>query len=285
MVDENRIIAEHSPATLGQRDSIPSDQRAFNVMVTGLGDETNVVVAPNKKTRDLQIDGKIEWITKEIARLQAVLSPVKDDDQTPDSKIAVIDRAIEAATSVVTVAKGRVTELEAKRLTIRKSAITATDRLKSVDERIKQFSILRSFYDTDSERIEATLEAGHAFERLPGGHCAVCGMMPDHVTSHSTDSIEAYVVAAQSELVKLEQLKTDLDDTLASLRSERTERESEIESLSVSLQQVDQEVAEILKPQVATSADQLKQMMNARAELVRLKDTQTALDRLRIEQM
>ncbi len=285
MVDENRIIAEHSPATLGQRDSIPSDQRAFNVMVTGLGDETNIVVAPNKKNRDLQIDGKIDWIEKEVARLQAALSPFNDQGQTPDSKIAAIDLAIEDATSVVTVAKGRVIELEAKRLTTRQSVIATSDRLKSIGERIKQFGILRSFYDTDTERIEATLEAGHAFERLPGGHCAVCGMMPDHATAHADDSIETYEAAARSELAKLERLKTDLDDTLASLRSEQTEQEGEIESLSVSLQQIDREIAELLKPQVTTSADQLKHMMNARAEMVRAKDAQSSLDRLRIEQM
>jgi len=159
-------------------------------------------------------------------------SRFKDQGQTPDSEIAAIDPVIEDATSVVTVAKGRVIELEAKRLTARQSVIAASDRLKSVGERIKQFVHLRSFYDTDTKQIEATLEAGHAFERLPGGHCCLCGVMPDHATAHAADSIETYEAAARSELAKLERLKTDLDDTLASLRSEQTEQEGEIESLS-----------------------------------------------------
>jgi hypothetical protein len=289
MVDENRIISEESPAvTGGPRDSNrTSDQRAFNVLITGQGDDPVERPVTKKKDRNLSIDGKIEWITGEIQRLQHLQSQVAlEEGESIESRLTSIDQSIETSTTITTATKMRVTALEAQRQESRKALIAASDTKDGITERLKQFAVLRQFYDTDVNRIEATLEAGHAFEKLPGGQCAVCGMPTDHSIVHTaTQNFHEYARAAQSELSKLIRLKLDLDETMKFLDLDLLECEGREQNARQTLETIEHEIQFVLKPQVETTAEQLKQSVRTRAELERALDTNNSIERLKTERL
>ncbi len=288
MVDENRIIREGSPATTGDDSSTSqsAEQRAFNALIAGEGDGSSGEIPLKKKDRNLTLDGKIEWITAEIGRRQNMISVSGQGDETCDARLKRIDEELNIATSLVSAAKEKIVSLEQQRRDNRENLIAARDRMTVIRERLKRFEVLLQFYDTDAQRIQATVEAGHTFERLPSGHCAVCGMFPNTTHEHASDSaIDNFVAAATSELTKLATLSRDLRMTMEALKDEDLTLVSREGELVKEADTIAKELQEALNPQSVVSSAHLRELVQTKSEVEKIRDAQMEVERLKLELM
>lgn len=281
MIDENRIIAYHSPATTGQRDAVTEEQRVLNLLITGIGDVAEGAPSITRKERDLSVDAQIDWVNREIEEKSTKFKALVDPDLQLDDRILKIDAGIQLGTEIVSGAKERIAALESRRKDSWTELVLVRERLLVVKERLQRFKLLLGFYKSDSDRLLATLEAGAAFERLSSGHCAVCGQFPEQGNEHqSPPAVARFSDAATRELEKLKLLTVDLKRTIQTLEMEEQRLTQSDGLLVAERKEIDAELQHELKPQQSLTGDQLRELLRLKSELSRAKDLQNEIQRL-----
>jgi predicted nuclease with TOPRIM domain len=263
MVDETSIQSETSPALSGQRDSMQAERRVFHLLLTG-NDDSAVREVVSQKDFKRSKSAKIEIVSELIAAIDTSLN----NDYPDATELGVKNESLEAEYNFMQ-AKLETTQGSANALLSEKRAVLKElsqkrDRLDEVRLNLERFALLQDIYVSDIERLEALEEAGFLLTLGSDRDCPLCGASPSvQKHAHGLEEIALIRGAAEAEIRKINQQKTDLADTIQQLRAEGVTLLSTLPALDTKLKDIDVRL-EALAPAINEENRRLTELLATR---------------------
>lgn len=268
VVTENEIQGRGSPLLSGQYTTATAEYAAFKLLLTGT-DDSALVSTKEISGRREQETGKIELLDEMIEDLQADLDEEGAVEDELNDQLAQLEKSISDKNEALSdVQKGLDSLLERRgnaAIDIRKRKA----RLVEVDELVGRFQLLDSHYQTDLNRLEAIHESGSLLVQFEQKPCLLCGALPgdQHLDSDCEGNTEVVVAAADAEMVKINRLRRELNDTVSSLTTERNEVEESLSQFEEEYKACEQEISKIAAPAVSAERISYNQLISERAEV------------------
>lgn len=267
-VDEERIIAERSPALSEQFIFQTEKKSAFGLFLTG-SDDSAIVTRESPKDRKQRLELEMSILGGLLDDREARLKTYEVDASQLAEQRARLAAAVDEASGLVATRQGELDNAAATR----DEAWTAIESLKSkrmfLTEQLKRLELLEQHYASDKARLESALEAGEFFERLPSGECPVCG----HAAANADESdasdqrLREFQQACTAELGKIAVLARDLGITLTAMRNEDRGYEQQQAQMRVTLEQANAAITGLLDRKVRAANAQLSQLLAEQARL------------------
>lgn len=281
IVTETEITGQRSPLVDGNPTADTPNFATFKLMLTGVDDSALVsgaAATPEEQTREAQTELLDQLIEDYRARLREIAKQPKElEDQLGRLETALGERTQQLAST-----ESDFKRVAAKRRELREKVEEAQDRSDEIAALLERFNLLGRHYDSDVERLRGIEEAGTLFVALGQTPCPLCGADPAH---HNKDAacegdISAVVGAARSEIAKIDLLRSELTDTVATLRRESASINRRLPGLEQQLRDLAAEVEQTISPRLtqmrASYADLADKRGEVREALVMLRTLEDA---------
>jgi len=276
-VSEENIISRWSPALTGDLAIAPLDRSIFSYFLTGI-DDAELTVIEKPKDRIARLETEEGVLRSILESKELALSKLVGTDGDAQARLAKIDTSIQEATQFVSATRDEISALE----NLRNEHWGNLQKFKSkklfVTEQLKRLRLLNQFYETDRMRLEAVLEAGEAFEQLPGGICAVCGSKA--VEANAATSVEEFKIACTRELQKLANLSKELQTAVSDMEHEEKSIDTSTAEAEGGLRQIEHDLTEKLKPQSSQADLGLTELIRLKGNVARAVDLQIEIANL-----
>jgi hypothetical protein len=173
MVDEARIITDKSPILSGQYTSATEEKSTFKLILSGRDDSD--IIENLSKDEIKYRKGKVEMLNELITTNSLELNQLEDSIE-PQDRLIKVDLQIEQLKTDHDKLKDVFNKLDQER-------VMAAERLSQVnnkkiynDEILIRSEILKQQYNTDSRRLNSTIEASYLLMNNPSleENCPVC---------------------------------------------------------------------------------------------------------------
>lgn len=281
IVTETEITGQRSPLSDGNPTADTPNFATFKLLLTGVDDSALVsgaAATPEEQTREAQTELLDQLIEDYRARLREIAKQPKElEDQLGRLETALGERTQQLASTEADFKRAA-----AKRRELREKVEEAQDRRDEIAALLERFNLLGRHYDSDVERLRGIEEAGTLFVALGQMPCPLCGADPAH---HNKDAacegdVSAVVAAARSEIAKIDLLRSELTDTVATLGRESTSLNRRLPSLEEQLRGLAAEVEQTISPKLtqmrASYADLADKRGEVREALVMLRTLEDA---------
>lgn len=270
-VSEENIISKSSPALTGDSVTAPLDRSIFSYFLTGIDDSALTAI---EKPKDLiaRLNTEDMVLRSILEEKETTLNKLLGYDGDAETRLKKIDSSIEEATSFLTATRDEITVLEKRRNEHWELLQKAKSKRLFVIEQLKRLRLLSEYYETDRKRLEAVLEAGQAFEQLPGGFCAVCGGKT--VGESVLESVGEFKAGCARELQKLASLTSELQAAVSDMFEDESETDREISETEEGLKQIEKELTEKLKPQSSHADSSLSELIRLKGSVAKAVDLQ-----------
>lgn len=260
--------------------SATSEYAAFKLLLTGT-DDSSLVAADKDGRRDAE-SGKLELLEEWIHELNSSLDESGADEGEVREQLSRLESSIDAQNAALASVQRTLNSLLERRGLAAKEVRNRRARLVEIEELIARFNLLDEHYQTDLKRLEAIHESGSLFVHLEATSCPLCGAAigDQHLDAECDGNTEAVVQAAGAEMKKIERLRTELADTLNSLRREKQQIESALPHFESHYTDADQELSEIAAPAVSEGRASYNALVSKRAEVRMLLEQFERMERL-----
>lgn len=292
VVTEEEIQGRGSPLLSGQYTTATGEYAAFKLLLTGT-DDSALVAAKEVSGRREQDTGKIELLDQMIADLQTDLDEEGAEEEDLIHQLARLNSSILDQNEALANVQRALNSLLERRGVAAIELRNRRARLAEIDELVGRFRLLDSHYQTDLDRLSAIHESGSLFVHLEQKPCPLCGALPgdQHLESECEGNTEAVVQAADAEMIKIDRLRRELNDTVTSLTTERHQLQESLAQFEDHYRACEQELNDIATPAVTTERVSYNQLVAEHAEVRlslekfnRLKRLVTQRDELDAEQ-
>ena len=281
IVTEEEIQGRGSPLLSGQYTTATAEYAAFKLLLTG-ADDSALVSAREVSGRREQETGKIELLNEMIEDLQNGLDEEGAEEEELNNQLARLEKSITDQNKALSDVQKVLDELLVRRGKAAGELRNRKARLVEIDELVGRFRLLARHYQTDLNRYEAIHESGSLFVHLDQKPCPLCGALPgnQHLDLDCEGNTKAVVEAADAEMVKINRLRRELNDTVSSLTTERSELEESLSQFEEEYTACEQELSEIAAPAVSLERTSYNQLVSERAEVRLTLDKINRLKRL-----
>lgn len=268
VVTEEEIQGRGSPLLSGQYTTVTGEYAAFKLLLTGT-DDNALVAAKDVSGRREQDTGKIELLDQMIGDLQAELDEEGAEEEELNDQLVRLDESIRLQNEALVVVQKVLDSVLERRGTAAREIRNRRARVAEIDEFVERFSLLDSHYQTDLERLAAIHESGSLFVHLEQQPCPLCGALPgdQHLDSECEGNTEAVVNAAEAEMVKINRLRRELEDTATSLMTERQSLLESLDQFEDEYKAREQELNDIASPAVSAERNSYNLLIPERAEV------------------
>lgn len=268
VVTEEEIQTRRSPLLSGQYTTATAEYAAFKLLLTGTDDSALVSTKELSGHRE-QEAGKIELLDQMIEDLQADLDEEGAEEEELKNQLSQIEASIEDQNATLSDVQKALDALLERRGNAAKELRNKRARLVEIDELVRRFLLLHSHYVTDLNRLEAIHESGSLFVHLEQRPCPLCGAEPgdQHLDSDCEGNTEAVVQAAEAEMIKINRLRRELNDTVVSLEREQKEVSNSLSEFKDEYAACEQELSEITAPALSSERVSYNQLVSERAEV------------------
>ncbi|WP_404790173.1 hypothetical protein [Altericista sp. CCNU0014] len=266
IVKESDITKESSPILSVQNTEKTKDYSVFKLMLTGVDDSALVAQAEMQAeiaaTRQSN-NAKIEFIDELLSELQAEIGAIGINRTEAEDQLLQLQAQAQAQQEILNRSQQELDNRIERRYAVMQQIKQISDRIDEISGLLSRFELLKEHYQIDLERLAAIEESGSLFVHLERTPCPLCGAPPDeqHQVEVCDGDVESVVHAATAEIVKVETLSIELDQTASDLSSEVEALITQKEQLDPEFQALNQEIQEITSP--------LKEIQNTFSEIVR----------------
>ena len=284
LVDESAIIAERSPIYSDTGFDNPNRKRMFSYLITG-EDDSGLVTAAKSRSAQTEANAKIALINDLLAPIEKKLSqgqPFKVGEQA--QAIERVDEAIERLSNSLSEDREERARLQTERREASNSIQTAEGQIVAIEELLTRYNLLSARYDSDLHRLDFVAEGSYFFEQLQEARCPLCDqpMDQDHVAHLSgTARMKSVYNSAKAEAAKINGLKKDLGNAIASMSNRRTARENELTAARAMLESIDRRIDRDLAPALRATKRQLDDLIQRRLELKSIKANSEQIETLK----
>lgn len=219
LIDEERIIAERSPALSGQHIEETVEKSVVGLFLTGL-DDASIVAQEKPKDRKARIRAELALLDELLTDREERLTAMKCNAATLQADRSKIRAAIDETSQIISATQEEVNSAATIRDQSWSRLRESNSQRRFLAEQAKRLRLLREYYNSDRQRLESSLEAGVAFDQLPAGECPVCGAPPATAEAETEDRLREFQTACSAELAKISSLLRDLDASENELRTE-----------------------------------------------------------------
>lgn len=244
LTNEIAIQSENSPAESGERGDQTRERNVLKFLLTG--DDDSAIV-PIVKAKDFRTGraAKAEVLQGMIAQIDADLAAEYPDTAGLAEQSEKIDETLRRIENEITAARSSIrTLLDEKR---RLSTEIAAGERRSVEIALSldSFEQLEEVYVSDIARLESIEEAGFLLGIDGKTDCPVCGAPPDaQAHTHGLAEIEDVRVAAEIEIGKIKQQRSELAKTAEDTKAEGTKLAAAIVAKRDALRDVERKLEE-----------------------------------------
>lgn len=268
IVTETEITDQRSPLSDGNPTADTPNFATFKLMLTGVDDSAvvaSVQLTQEDQTREIQAELLDQLIADYRDRLRELTrSPKELEDQ-----LGRIEASLQRQTEQLGASEADFRRLSGRRRELREKLEQGKDRRVEITSLLERFDLLDQHYQSDLARLRGIEETGTLFIALGQGPCPLCGAEPAH-QRRDTDcdgNVDAVVAAARGEIAKIDLLRTELTDTVATLRREAVAFDRSLPKLEEQLRGVSLEIETMVSPQLARMRASYAELADKRGEV------------------
>ena len=278
IVQEGEIQSPQSPFLTGQFTTPTSEMATVKLLLTGVDDSAVVSTIDDSpdNTRQLAL---IDEIVSDLSSEISDMGREKPELIEQAEKLqATIDAHRESMKSV----QGELDEKIRDRKSLYDECSSLNNRQVEIVELLARFDLLQVHYGIDKERLTAIQESGSLFAHVSQSPCPLCGATPDsqHLAGDCDGDVEAVVIAASAEIVKIDQLLIELEQTVADLKDETGLIGVELEDKRAAYKDADEQIRASISPLVVEARSQFSEVVEKRAEVQAAIDMFDRLEKL-----
>lgn len=267
MSDEGNIISETSPILSQHYTRHTEDKAAFKFVLSGLDDSALIKSADNshdvlrKTGKRIAFDDVISSLKSKVG--ESDRDEIEEQKKNLEGNIAALIDELASKTS-----SGSLLVDKKSKTVLQISAID--ERIFSLNNSLVRFDLLHKTYQTDIDRIQFVVEGKGLFEQLNVGKCPYCGSRMDHV--HMEDQVqkvdlENLEAASKVELVKINLLIGDLNQSIGDLKSELSKLESQKQNLGDEIRKIELELSSSVEQEVTRIKNKIRELSGVRDEV------------------
>lgn len=280
-VDEETIITKRSPIESGQYQHRPVEAAIFRLFIQG-DDDSGLVPIPKSAELKKISANKLEVLDRIIADLEQELFDSPPLDQLRD-QLARLNYSLATASDALDDVSAARDGLVAQRSENANALADLRERHDEVASLGSRFGLLRSQYDSDLSRLEMLSQVTEVLAVGEEGTCPFCGAQAEHQHWHELDADEAdaatFSVAVASERAKILALRTELDQTIRAIQTERQDIEMRVGSLIDKNREITAEVRR-LDRDIRVPGSNLAPLLDTRSDVERQINTHQRLQDL-----
>ncbi|MBS1596059.1 MAG: AAA family ATPase [Bacteroidetes bacterium] len=224
LISEGKIQDEISPVFSGVTTSETSDKSLFRFILTGV-DYSNIIAEMKPAIRKADANARInilkQLIDENSVNVDAGVSIANLRDQKQK-----LEASIENEVTKISDSQAEIENLQLERKQVWEVAIKAESNEDQRTEILKRFNLLASHYQTDLDRLDASIEAGNLLIVSKDLDCPLCGAKAEfHRPDCVIDEKELIAVRASCEIEKgkINSLQADLKSTIDQVNEEYNE--------------------------------------------------------------
>ena len=247
IVQEGDIQQTGSPFWDGQFTLKTAELATIKLLLTGI-DDSNVVAAHSMGPDNSK---QVDLIKELLADLATEMADV-DGEQELSEQIHRLESSISEEQNRLTSVQRELDSVLNARSECVENRQSMEARVDEISELLSRFELLRKHYIIDIERLKAIQESGSMFAHIEQVECPLCGAptSSQHITEACGGNVEAVVIAASSEIIKIEKLRLELVETVIGLQEEASQLRLEINPKKAECERLTSIIQEILGPQV-----------------------------------
>ncbi len=246
MVNEERIITQESPI-VSHYTKETEELNTLKFLITGI-DDSSIIEFLNQK-QITHRKGKLELLNELILETKDLI-PSKTNLAETENSLLWISKNIESLNIDFLSLKKQFSILESERQNFNLILQDKTSRYKVLRELIKRSNLLNEQYQSDIQRLKATIEASNL---LAGNHtldrnCPLCFNKIEEACDE--EEILAIINSCQNEIYKIQSLKIELIESVNLMNSESEQLENEISVHNIKIMRLSQELDEGIGKQI-----------------------------------
>lgn len=268
-IDEVGIVTEKSLLTTGQYTEIPFDKNTLKFLLTE-EDDSSIISSQEVDSIDFK-KGKFELYNELISQLNEDL---KDSEYKKiDEQIEKLDDSIKNYKEKYLSSKIELNKYDNQKDSLVKAIHLQENKLINKQEILTRAQLLKKQYICDIARLKATLEAGQYLDDTQTTNCPICDSNIKEIVN-----IPELTMATNAEIVKINLLLKELEESQGIYTFEKDEIEKVLESNKKHLNEVVIKIQDEIKVFLEDLSKNIKIYSDKKQELSRVKTLKEKLD-------
>ena len=268
-VDEVEIVTEKSLLTTGQYIEKTFDMNTLRFLLTE-EDDSSIISSLEVDSMDFK-KGKLELYNELISQLNEDL---KDSEyQKIDEQIEKLDDSIKNYKEIYLSSKSELNKYDNEKDILVKAIYIQENELINKQEILTRAQLLRKQYICDIARLKATLEAGQYLDDTQTTNCPICDSNIKEIVN-----IPDLTMATNAEIMKINLLLRELEESQKIYTSEKDEIDNSLESNKKHLNEVVIKIQNEIKVFLEDLSKNIKIYSDKKQELSRVKTLKEKLD-------
>jgi hypothetical protein len=270
IVREDRIIASISPVLTANRVMNTVEKSAFKYALTGVDDSALVAIREAKENQAKLVANR-NALEAVIDVRQGKLLSTEQLDQLRE-RLKLLEGRIASIGDDVAGDEQQHSEATTRFRLLDRFVQTTQRRKQEIDALLQRFVLLEEHYASDVSRLDAIRQSGAIFGALHPGPCPFCGAAPEAQVHENACDVDPnkIVLAANSEIGRINLLREGLRETKARLAAENSQltlrtEQAVIEQRTVSQQS--QQLAMVLRERRRGIGDLDREAQSLRMQL------------------
>jgi len=267
IINEEEIIQQRSPLSDGNYTADTTNTSVFKLLLTGVDDSAFAVAqprTPEEQSGSAQLDLLDQLIESHRRQVKELAGPPDELEAQRER----LDESMRSQGELLAVSETAFRDAAARRRDIARRVEEGRDRLTEITALLERFTLLDAHYRSDIERLRGIEEAGSLFGALGAVVCPFCGSAPEHHRKAECNfDVDKAVAAAQSEIRKIEVRRSELTQTITTLRREAVSFERRLPSLEEQLAAVSGEIDRVVSPNLRQLRTAYRQLADKDGEV------------------
>jgi len=286
IVQEIEIIKRDSPFLTGQYISKTSEISALKLLLTSVDDSALVAEVESSNVSG-GISAKVELIDQWLEDLRSDLADIVIEREEVEDQLERLNQTIDIERENFEASQKNLNQTINIRGELYSQKEKIKERINEIHELLDRFALLTDHYKIDIERLKAIQESGSLFVHQKKTVCPFCGAPPEHqhISESCDGDVTIVVQAANVEIDKIMKLSEELIKTVADLRDELGELESQVLKIENKYNKIDTEIRETILPDVGGVRAGFGELVDKRSELKNIKEMFDRANRLERQKM
>lgn len=268
-VDEVEIVTEKSLLTTGQYIEKTFDMNTLRFLLTE-EDDSSIISSQKDDSIDFK-KGKLELYNELISQLNEDL---KDSEyQKIDEQIEKLDDSIKNYKEIYLSSKSELNKYDNEKDILVKAIYIQENELINKQEILTRAQLLKKQYISDIARLKATLEVGQYLDDTQTTNCPICDSNIKEIVN-----IPELTMATNAEIMKINLLLRELEESQKIYTSEKDEIDNSLESNKKHLNEVVIKIQDEIKVFLEDLSKNIKIYSDKKQELSRVKTLKEKLD-------
>lgn len=278
VIQEGEIQKPASPFLTGQFTTKTSELSTLKLILTGVDD--SAIVPTQEEQPDVR--KQLALIDEMIVEIQIEIDDPNIEQAEVSAQFSLLEDLIEAHKVGLEAAQEELSTKIGDRKILYNESAEIQNRQIEIKELLSRFDLLKNHYRVDQDRLTAIQESGSLLLHTTETPCPLCGASPeaDH-SEHKVDAdVELTILAAGSELEKINLLIRDLENTIVELQNEEHILTTRLVTVKAGYSHLDDEIRASISPAFVGARAQFVDAVEKKAKVEAVMDRFDRLEKL-----